>query len=100
MSALFKKKYLFIYLFRLHRVLVAARRIFVAACRLIVAACGLLVAACMWGLVPQPGIEPGSPALGVRSLTHWAAREVPLSGFKVVRNRETHIGGEMIHKLN
>ena len=31
----------------------------------------------MWDLVLQPGIAPGSPALGARSLTHWTSREVP-----------------------
>ena len=35
--------------------------------------------ACMWDLVPQPGIEPGPPALGVRSRTHWTTREVPVA---------------------
>ena len=34
-------------------------------------ACGILV--------PQPGIEPLSPLLGARSLTHRTAREVPES---------------------
>ena len=56
-------------------------------CRVLVAAhgnlrCGmqdLLVAACMWDLVPQPGNEPGLPALWARSLTHWTTREVPKS---------------------
>ena len=40
------------------------------------AACELLAAACMRDLVPQPGIEPGPPALGARSLTvtHWTTR--------------------------
>ena len=32
-------------------------------------ACGILV--------PQPGIEPGPPALEAWSLNHWTAREVP-----------------------
>ena len=51
----------------------------VVSCGLfLVAACGLLVAACMWDLVPRPGIEPGPPVLGVRSLTHWTTREVPV----------------------
>ena len=27
--------------------------------------------------VPWPGIEPGPPALGARSLSHWTTREVP-----------------------
>ena len=31
----------------------------------------------MRDIVPQPGIEPWFPALGVRSLSHWAPREVP-----------------------
>ena len=61
---------IFIYLFWLHRVLVVTRGIFVAACE-------LLVVACMQDLVPRPGIEPGPPALGARSLTHWTTREVP-----------------------
>ena len=70
-------KYLFIiYLFWLCWVLVAAHGIFVVACGLLVAACRLLVAACMWDLVPQPGIEPGPPALGAWSLNHWATRKV------------------------
>ena len=43
----------------------------------LVTACELLVAACMWDLVPRPGIEPGPPALGVQSLSHWTTREVP-----------------------
>ena len=28
-------------------------------------------------LVPQPGKEPALPAMGVWSLNHWAAEEVP-----------------------
>ena len=32
----------------------------------------------MWDLVPWPGIEPGPPELGARSLIHCATREVPL----------------------
>ena len=39
------------------------------------AACGLSYG--MWDLVPGPGIEPRSPALGVQSLGHWTTREVP-----------------------
>ena len=58
--------------------LVAVHELLVVACGLLVAACGLLVVTCMWDLVPQPGIEPGSPALGAQSLTHWTTREVPL----------------------
>ena len=32
----------------------------------------------MWDLVPGPGIQPRLPALGVRSLSHWTGRKVPL----------------------
>ena len=35
----------------------------------------------MWGLVPWPGTEPGSLALGVWSLSHWTTREVPVQKF-------------------
>ena len=28
-------------------------------------------------LIPRPGIEPASPALGVQSLNHWTAKEIP-----------------------
>ena len=36
----------------------------------------------MWDLIPQPGIKPGPPALGVWSLSHWTTREVP--GYSVL----------------
>ena len=71
-----KLKSLFIYLFRLRWVLAAPGGIFIAAC-LIAAYVGFSVAACMWDLVPQPRIEPGPPALGAQSLTHWTTREAP-----------------------
>ena len=56
-TATFKKNFFLIYLFRLGRVLVAAH--------------GLLAVACLQDLVPRPGLEPGPPALGAWSLTHW-----------------------------
>ena len=31
----------------------------------------------MWDLVPRRGIKPRPPAMGVGSLSHWTAREVP-----------------------
>ena len=31
----------------------------------------------MWDVVPWSGIEPGLPALGAQSLSHWTPREVP-----------------------
>ena len=34
--------------------------------------CGMLTLSCgMWDQVPRPVIEPGPPALGVWSLSHW-----------------------------
>ena len=50
---------------------------------LLVAACGIFscsrrtLSCSMWDLVPRPGIKPGPPALGARSLSHWTTREVP-----------------------
>ena len=35
----------------------------------------------MWDLVLCPKIKPRSPALGARSLTHWATREVSPHAF-------------------
>ena len=35
----------------------------------------------MWDLVPWPGIKPGPPALGVRSLCRWTDREAPVLVF-------------------
>ena len=35
-------------------------------------------------LVPQPGIEPKPPALGMQSLSYGTKREVPLSPFSFV----------------
>ena len=61
-------KYLFIYLFRLCRVLVDS----------LAAACRILVAARVRDLVPPPGIKLGPPALGAWSPTHWTIREVPI----------------------
>ena len=54
------KKYFYLFIW-LHWVLVTAR--------------GLL--AChMWDLGPWPRIEPGPPALGAQSPSHWTTREV------------------------
>ena len=38
----------------------------------------------IWDLVPWPGIEPRSPALGVWSLSQWSTREVPVFILKSV----------------
>ena len=32
-------------------------------------------------LIPQTGMEPSPPALGARSLKHWATREIPGTDF-------------------
>ena len=53
--------------------------IFTAACRIFqLQHVDFLVTACMQDLVPRSGIEPGPPALGTRSLTHWTATQVPV----------------------
>ena len=44
----------------------------------------------MWDLVSQPGIEPGSPALGAQSLSHWTTREVPMSLMYIGDGEELH----------
>ena len=35
-------------------------------------------------LVPQPGIEPGAPAVRVLSPNHWTAREFPFCFFRLL----------------
>ena len=40
--------------------------------------CGMLSHSCsMCDLVPQPGIELKTPAMGAWNLSHWTTREVP-----------------------
>ena len=40
--------------------------------------CDMRTPSCsMDDLVPWPGMEPGWPALGVQSLSHWTTREIP-----------------------
>ena len=48
---------------------------FIWLSQILVAAVGIFSYG-MWDLVPQPGIEPGPPALGTQSLSHWMAWEV------------------------
>ena len=69
------KKYLFICL----PVLVS-----VAACR-IFRCCMWTLSFCLWDLVPQPGIELGSPELGAQSLSHWTSSEISSVYFRVRR---------------
>ena len=54
-------------------------------------ACGLLVVACVRDLVPRPGIEPRSPALGAQSLIHWTTRQVLPSLFSANDNEVMEI---------
>ena len=63
--------YLFLYWFR-RCCLNSSKWIYIY---IYIAALGLSYS--MWDLVPWPGIEPGPPALGAWSLSHWTTREVP-----------------------
>ena len=66
---LFLKKILIIHLFIWPcQVLVVAHRIF--RCSMWTLRCGL------WDLVPWPGIELRSPALGAQNLSHWTTRDI------------------------
>ena len=48
----------------------------VAACK--ISSCSMWTLSWdMWDLVPRPGLEPGSSALGQWSLSHWATKKVP-----------------------
>ena len=38
-------------------------------------------------LILGPGVEPGVPALGAQSLTHWTTREVPRSSFHTCKTK-------------
>ena len=38
----------------------------------------------MWDLITPPRIEPGPPALGARSLSHWTGRKVPCLPFQLL----------------
>ena len=48
--------------------------------QVLAAACGTFSCG-KWDLFPWPGIEPGPPALGAWSLSHWTTREVPVDTF-------------------
>jgi len=54
--------------------------VLVVACGIF--SCSIVTFSCsMWDIVPQPGVEERSPALGMWSPSHWTAREVPHSPF-------------------
>ena len=46
-----------------------------------------------WDLVPRPGIEPGPPALQVRSLSLWVPRQVPDAGCWLLRRCQGEVPG-------
>ena len=77
--------------FQLCQVLVVARTsIFIAAYRIFY----LFISFSMQGLVPWPGIKPGPPALGVRSLSRWTKRgvlQVCLDGRLLAREAGGHV---------
>ena len=50
--------------------------------------CGMWTLSCgMWDLVPRPGMEPGSPALGAWSLSHRTNREGPKAYYFLMSRR-------------
>ena len=53
----------------------------------------------MRDLVPWPGIEPGPPALGAQSPSHWTTREVPTqqSWFQLVLHPVQHFAWCTLH---
>ena len=87
--------FVFIYLFWLHRVLVAARGIFVVACGLLVAACRLLSCGMCAGSSSPTRDWTWAPALGQQSLAHWTTREVPhLSSLNILIQEMREISGK------
>ena len=78
----FKKIFIYLFIYWMGRVLVAAWGIF------------------SWGMwafscgtrdpVPSPGMEPGPPALGVWSLNHWTTGEVPTYRYLEQHRFELH----------
>ena len=54
--------------------------LFIWLCQVLVLEHGIFNLHCdMWDLVPWPGVEPRSPALGALSLSHWPPGESPVS---------------------
>ena len=68
------------------------KHIFIWLCWVLVAARGSLIFIAMWGifscsrwdLLPWLGIEPGPPALGAWSFSHWTTRELLIFPFFIV----------------
>ena len=59
----------FFFFFLIFYLFISPHQLFVVAHKIF--SCG------MWDLVPWPGIEPQSRALGAGSLSHWATKQVP-----------------------
>ena len=51
-----------------------SKYLFILLCQVLVVASRTFTCS-MWDLVPWPGIEPGSPALGAWNLSHWTTRK-------------------------
>ena len=80
-------------------VLVASCGIFVAACGIF--SCGMRALSCgMQDLVPWPGMEPGSPALGAWSLNHWTTMEIPRSLFSHAKWLKQPQTRKSVHEVN
>ena len=59
--------------------------IFTWPCQVLHVALGIFNLRCgTQTLISWPGIEPGPPASGARTLSHWMAREVPAQIFNVI----------------
>ena len=68
----------------LHSPNLKKKKLFIWTCWVLVAACRIFSCS-MWDLVLCPGINPGPPALGAQSLSHWTTRKVyPASLLKPV----------------
>ena len=61
---------------------------------------GETVSCGMWDLVPWPGIEPGPPALGLWSLSHYTTREIPLDDNIGENLDDLGFGGDLFKTQN
>ena len=66
------KNFIHSFIYWLCQVLAVALRIFNLHCSIQ----NHFFSCSMWDLVPSTGIEPGPPALGVWSLSHWTIKDV------------------------
>ena len=61
---------------------------------------GETVSCGMWDLVPWPGIEPRPPALGLRSLSDYTTREIPLEDNIGENLNDLGFGGDLFKTQN